>query len=170
MSQLVRVGAVAAIVGGVLRIVSSFIPYQADLAWLEALYAVIDLCLLVGLIAIYLANADAVGAPGLVAFLVALAGVTSIVGPDAPAFGVDFYRIGALVFVLGLAGLSAMLLRVRIMRATASLWIATLLAGLASSVWPQAFIVSGLCLGAGYILAGMTIVPTPAKAASMTST
>ena len=157
MSQLVRVGAVAAMVGGGLRIVSTFIAYQADLAWLEALYAVIDLCLLVGLIAIYLANADAVGAPGLVAFLVALAGVASIVGPDAPAFGVDFYRIGALVFVAGLAGLSVMLLRTKRLRASAWLWSATLLAGLTASVWPPAFMASGLCLGAGYLLAGALI-------------
>lgn len=108
---------------------STFIPYQADLAWLEALYVIIDVCLLVGLIAIYLFSADHVGVLGLAAFLVALAGVASIVGPDAPAFGIDFYRIGALVFVAGLAGLSARLLRAGILRASASLWIATLLGG-----------------------------------------
>ncbi len=158
MSQLVRVGAVAAIIGGVLRIASTFIPYQADLAWLEAFYGVIDVCLLMGLIAIYLSSADHVGTLGLVAFLVALAGVASIVGPDAPAFGIDFYRVGALVFVAGLAGLSAMLQRAGILRASAWLWITTLLAGLASSAWPQAFLASGLCLGAGYALAGMSML------------
>jgi hypothetical protein len=158
---------VAAILGGVLRIASTLIPYQADLAWLEALYAVIDVCLLVGLIAIYLSSADRVGTLGLVAFLVALIGVASIVGPDVPAFGVDFYRVGALVFVAGLAVLSAMLLRAEILRASAWLWIVTLLAGLASSVWPQAFLASGLCLGAGYALAGMSILLPDARVTAM---
>lgn len=168
MSQLVRVGAVAAIIGGVLRIASTFIPYQADLAWLEALYAVIDLGLLVGLIAIYLVSAESVRRLGLVAFLVALAGIASIVGPDAPAFGIDVYRIGALAFVAGLAGLSAMLLRARLLRASALLWIAALLAGLASAVWPLAFMVSGLCLGAGYVLAGILILRPFGRVAALT--
>ena len=168
MSQLVRVGAVAAIIGGVLRIASTFIPYQADLAWLEALYAVIDLGLLVGLIAIYLVSAESVRRLGLVAFLVALAGIASIVGPDAPAFGIDVYRIGALAFVAGLAGLSAMLLRAGLLRASALLWIAALLAGLASAVWPPAFMVSGLCLGAGYVLAGILILRPFGRVAALT--
>lgn len=157
MSQLVRVGAVAAIIGGGLRIVSTFIPYQADLAWLEALYGVIDLCLLVGLIGIYLFCAEALGTLGLVAFLVSLAGVTSIVGPDTVAFGVDFYRAGALVFVLGLAGLGIVLWARGVLRPSAALWGVTLIAALASAVWPPAFMVSGLALGAGYGLAGIAI-------------
>ena len=69
---------------------------------------------------------------------VALAGIASIVGPDAVAFGVDFYRIGALVFVSGLALLSALMLRAGVMRPVAVLWLATFAASL-----------SGERLGAG---------------------
>ncbi len=112
---LVRVGALAAILGGALRIVSSFIPYEANSAPLEALYAVIDVCFVFGLIAIYITSAEAVGMAGLAAFLVAMTGLASIVGPDPQAFGIDFYRAGALVFVLGLAGLSVQLFRARLM-------------------------------------------------------
>lgn len=155
---LVRFGAAAAVVGGVLRIVSTFIPYEANSAPLETLYSLIDLCLLFGLIAVYVAHAEAVGLLGLATFLVALAGVASIVGPDSTAFGIDFYRIGALVFVTGLAGLSVQLLRARAAMLSACLWIATLVVSLASAAVPQAFMAAGLCIGAGYVAAGLGLL------------
>lgn len=155
---LARIGALAAIVGGALRIVSSFIPYEANSAPLEALYGVIDVCFVFGLIAVYIASAEAVGMIGLAAFLVALTGVASIVGPDTQAFGIDFYRVGALVFVIGLAGLSVQLLRARAMAISALLWIGTLAASLASAVAPQAFMAAGLLLGAGFVLAGVEML------------
>ena len=159
---LVRAGAAAAVVGGALRIVSTFIPYEANSPELEALYGVIDLGLMFGLVAIYLASAEAVGMIGLALFLAALAGVASIVGPDAPAFGIDFYRIGALVFVAGLAGLSVQLLRAGLMRMSAALWLATLAASLATFVVPQSFVAAGLAIGAGYVLAGIELLRSPA--------
>ena len=155
---LVRFGAVAAVIGGGLRIVSSFVPYEAGSATLETLYGVIDLCLLFGLLAVYVASAEVVGMFGLAMFLVALAGVASIVGPDAQAFGIDFYRVGALVFVIGLAGLSVQLVRARRMMASAALWIATLVTSLASMALPQAFLAAGICIGAGYVAAGLSLL------------
>lgn len=152
-AALVRFGAAAGFVGGVLRIASTFIPYEANSAPLETLYGAIDLCLLFGLVAVYIAHAEAVGLLGLAAFLIALAGVASIVGPDSNAFGVDFYRIGALVFVTGLAGLSVQLLRAQAARLSAWFWIATFVASLASGAIPQAFMAAGLCIGAGYLVA-----------------
>lgn len=158
ITGLVRFGAWAAITAGVLRIASSFIPYQANSAPLEAFYAVIDVGLTFGLVAIYIATAEATGLAGLAAFIVALTGLASIVGPDAAMFGIDFYRVGALVFVTGLAGLSVQLLRAGVMRTSARLWVLTLAGGLASSLAPQAFMISGLALGAGFALAGFTLM------------
>lgn len=155
---LVRFGAVAAVVGGALRIASTFIPYEAESAPLETLCGVIDLCLLFGLVAVYVAHAEATGLWGLAAFLVALAGVASIVGPDSTAFGVDFFRVGAMVFVIGLAGLSAQLLRARVASLSAWFWIATFIASLASVAVPQAFMAAGLCVGAGYVAAGFGLL------------
>lgn len=155
---LVQAGALAAMAGGSLRIASTFIAYQPESAWLEGLYGVIDLCLLVGLIAIYVATAGRTGVVGLAGFLIALAGLASIVGPDASMFGVDFYRLGATVFVAGLAVMSVALLRAGVIRASAWLWLATFAAGLAASLVPLAFMVAGLCLGAGYVLAGVALL------------
>jgi hypothetical protein len=157
VSGIIRVGAAAAILGGALRIISTFIPWQADAAWLEALYGVIDLCLLVGLIGIHLATAEVTGTLGLIAFLIALAGIASIVGPDTVAFGIDFYRIGALVFVIGLAGLGALMWARGVLRITAAYWLLTLVSSLASVALPQAFLAAGLLLGAGYIMAGVEV-------------
>jgi len=157
-SALVRVGAAAALAAGALRVVAIFIPYEANSPGLEALYGVIDLGLILGLIAVYVASAEVVGIPGLGFFLAALAGVASIVGPDAPAFGIDFYRIGALIFVAGLAGLSVQLLRAGVMRASAALWLATFAASLATIMAPQAFVVAGAAIGAGYVLAGVKLL------------
>lgn len=155
---LMRFGAWAAMAAGVLRIASTFIPYEANSAPLETLYAIIDLGLVFGLIAIYLATAGAVGRIGLLAFVVALSGVTSIVGPDTVTFGVDLYRIGALVFVLGLGVLALQFFRARILRAAAALWLLTLASSLASAFISQAFLAAGLTLGAGYVLAGMFLL------------
>jgi len=157
-AALVRAGAVAAIAAGALRIASTFIPYEPNSAGLETLYGVIDLGLMFGLVAVYIANAEALGMAGLAFFLLALAGVASIVGPDAPAFGIDFYRIGALVFVAGLAGLSVQLLRAGLMRVSAVLWLGTFAASLLTAVAPQAFIAAGLAIGAGYVLAGVELL------------
>lgn len=162
---LARFGAAAAVVGGALRIVSSFVSFEANSASLEALYGVIDLSLLFGLLAIYIVSAEAVGVAGLGFFLTALAGLASIVGPDAQAFGIDFYRVGALVFVIGLAGLSVQLLRARRMTPSALLWIGTLAASLLSAALPQAFLAAGLLIGAGFVLAGVDMLRTRAAPA-----
>lgn len=158
LAGLMGLGALASTVSGALRIISTFIPYQPALPALEALYGVIDLGLMLGLIALYVAHAERLGARGLVAFAIALAGVASIVGPDAAMFGVDFYRTGALTFVSGLALLSLVMLRVGVMQLVAALWLATFLSSLTASVWPPAFMAAGVLLGLGYLTAGIGLL------------
>lgn len=160
LAGLIRPGALAAIAAGALRIVSTFIPYQAESVGLEALYGVIDLGLMFGLVAVYAAVAGRVGTIGLFGFAVALAGVASIVGPDGEMFGVAFYRVGALVFVAGLALLAAAMLRSGALRMPALVWLGTFGASLAAIAWPPAFMAAGLLLGAGYVLAGVGLMRT----------
>lgn len=157
-AALVRLGAGAAVMGGALRIVSSFVPFEANSAALEALYGAIDLSLLFGLLAVYIVSAEAVGIAGLAFFLVAMAGLASIVGPDPQVFGIDFYRVGALVFVIGLAGLSVQLLRARRMTLSALLWMGTLVTSFLSAMLPQAFLAAGVLIGAGFVLAGVDML------------
>ena len=160
VAMLIQFGAIAAVLGGVLRVVSSFVPYQPEQVWLEALYGVIDICLLFGLVAIYVASAERLGAVGFVLFAAALAGLASIVGPDAQMFGVDFYRAGALVFIVSLGGFSAQLLRKKTLIASAVTWLAALACSVASPFLqtPLVLMGAGILLGAGYILAGYAVL------------
>ncbi len=158
--ELVRVGAFAAVAGGALRVASSFIPYAANEAWLETLYGVIDLCLLFGTIAVYLAYAEELGLIGLGAFMVALAGLASIVGPDTVAFGVDFYVVGSVVFLLGLTALSAQMMRRGLLLAPAVMWIAALVFSVAGAAMgqPLGVLAAGLLVGLGFLVAGVVVL------------
>jgi hypothetical protein len=152
---LVKFGAVAAMLGGTLRIASSFIPYTAEQPWLEALYGLVDICLLFGSIGVYLAFADRLGAMGLALFAAAVAGLASIVGPDPQQFGVDFYLAGAMAFIVALGGFSVLLLWRKQLILSAVLWLGALAFSLASPFLPLALVGAGMLLGAGYVLAGV---------------
>lgn len=160
MTAVIRLGGWAAIGGGAIKLVAAFIPYVPQSAFLESLYAAIDAALLFGLIAVYLAAAARIGWIGLVSFAVALTALASILGPDPVMFDVNFYEAGGVVFSLGLAVLSVQLLRSRMFTVTSVLWIATVLIGtlltLANS--PLAFIVSGITLSIGFVIAGYQIL------------
>lgn len=152
-----RLGAVTAIAGGALRIVSCFVPWRASDAGLEAFYGVIDICLLFGLLGIYVHAAAATRGLGLAAFAVALIGMASLVGPDATAFGVDFYQLGCIVLLVGLAAFSVQLLRAGVLRIPAICWIAALalsLGGAAASM-PLAISAAGAVLAVGFLLGGV---------------
>jgi hypothetical protein len=163
MDRYLGFGAVACALSGALRIVAAFIPYDPAAAWLEALYAACDLGMMFGLFAVYIAAAERVGIAGLVTFVIALAALASIVGPDASAFGVDFYRAGATVFALALAAFAATLLGARLFAASGVLWIMCAAFGVVASATGDAlaFVGAGLALGAGFIAAGMTLFRSP---------
>ena len=91
---LYRLSGVAAIVGGLLRIASSF-PLIEDETALQWLYTGIDILLLMGIIGIYLQRAERLGFLGLTSFGVAVAALSFIGGPDADPFGFSTYEQGA---------------------------------------------------------------------------
>ncbi len=161
MSGFLTITARCAIIGGVLRIVASFIPYIPESPWLEGYYAVIDICLMFGLIGIFaqtvfVQTGDKIGVWGTFGWTVAMIGQASIIGPDARMFGIDFYLAGSLILLTGLAIWSLALLRGGVMRAAAGWWltcgglaVATILSGMAGLV-PAA----GVALGLGFVVAG----------------
>ena len=77
-------------IGGALRIVSAFVPYQTPppLA-LELFYLVIDVNLLCGLVGIYAWVHRSAGATGFAGFLLAFLGTALIVGPDGKLGALD---------------------------------------------------------------------------------
>jgi hypothetical protein len=149
-----RLGAGAAVVGGALRVAAAFIPYASQSWPLEALYAVIDVSLLLGLTAIYLREADGLGLAGLAGFGTAFVGLASIVGPDAQTFSVDWYQFGAALSALGMAGLGLAMSLARRMIPAAVCWIA---APIVAIVGPPdlAFQAAGALFGGGFVAAGL---------------
>lgn len=169
MKRLTTIGAVAALAGGVMRVIAAFIPHTAGSPWLEAYYALIDTCLLIGLIGIYHHIGDRLGWPGLIGFLVAAVAQGSIIGPDAVRFGIDFYLACSVVLLAGLAILSVAILVTRTMLAVAALWLASLgLAAASLVIGEMAVLAAGALLGAGFACAGADILNRPGTIRSPT--
>jgi hypothetical protein len=159
--NLRRLGGGAAIAGGVVRIAMAFVVWRPNVAWLEAVAFAIDVLLLFGLMAIYLAQHQSLGGVGLVAFVVAETGIASIVGPDTVAFGIDTYQAGVAVISLGLSLLAIQMLRRRSgSRAAAVLWLSSTVVGLAGGAagHPGAgFVAGGVLFGLAFATAGASI-------------
>ena len=157
---LYRLGGGAALIGGLLRVISSFIPYHEEVAWLEGLYSFVDICLLFGLAAIYLKYAERLGGIGVIAFVLSTTGIASIVGPDAIMFGINFYEIGAFTMITGLLFLSIQMLRNRVLLWASSLWILSFVFSVATILFSHSllFIGAGISFGVAYMLSGIELM------------
>lgn len=166
MERMVRWGAYCGMAGGALRIVTTFIPFHAGSGGLEAVYAATDLGMLFALIAVGLAAGDALGRIGFACWAVALAGLASIVGPDPVAFGIDFYRLGAGIFVLALGAMAVALLVRQTMLPAAGLWVASAVLALVGGATGTmlAFATAGLVLGLGFLAAGWAMLSSARRA------
>lgn len=159
---LLRFSGVAAIFGGALRILAGF-PVLADPIALEWLYAAIDALLLLGLMGIYLDRAARLGFLGLASFVVAVAALSFIGGPDADPFGFSTYAEGAAALAIAMVGLSLAWLRVGERPLWApGCWFASVIAagvlGLVPPLAPHGLIVAGILFGAGFVAAGLTLI------------
>lgn len=157
---LLMIGAWAAMSGGVLRITTTFIPFTPETAWLEALYALIDVLMLVATIAIYIRYMAVIGLVGLLAAAAAMLGFASIIGPDPVMFGIDFYRLGAGIIVISMALLGVQLLRAKQQHLAAAFWLLALGFAIGFSVLaiPELLVVSGVAFGLGFIAAGARLL------------
>lgn len=110
MRILLRLAGIAALGGGLLRCISAFSPALGGQA-LEALWTLIDVLLTLGLIGIYLARAERLGLLGLTAFVIAIAALSFIGGPDANPFGFSTYQQGGTVLAIAMAAFAIAWLR-----------------------------------------------------------
>jgi len=161
--HLQRVLGVAAALGGTLRIAAIIVPAVPQSAALEAFYVAIDLLLLFGLMGVYWAYRGQVGGFGFATFVIAEAGIASIVGPEGvTSFGIDFYWVGVVVITLGLTLFAIQLLACRAGPPWAPLsWIASTVVGVAAAMSgnPEpGFIAGGALFGMGFVLAGVALV------------
>ncbi|MDX2274830.1 MAG: hypothetical protein NW206_05200 [Hyphomonadaceae bacterium] len=162
---LLRLSGLAAVLGGLLRVISAANP-PLGAQQTEALYDVIDVLLLMGLIGIYLVRAEFLGFGGLTAFAVALAALSFIGGPDADVFGFSTYQEGATVLALALAALSIVWLgRKQKPVAPPLFWLGSVvIAGVLQAVGlgDYGFIAAGVLFGLGCVAAGLDLMrPAP---------
>jgi hypothetical protein len=160
-ASLLRLGAIAAMLAGVLRMGSSFVGYAEPSPMREILYLAIDLFILFGLLAIYFYQHVELGKIGAVAFAVALSGAAIIVGPDGAIGRIAMYPFGSALLLLGLAGIAIAGWRpARIPRYALISWLSSLVFGVGTTV-PGApsglFVLAGLAFGLGFFGAGLKI-------------
>src|SRR5262245_34760419 len=151
----------AAVLGGLLRVVSAFIPWRPDSAPLELFYLVIDLALLFGLMGIYLAHRSRLGVLGFAGFVIAESGIASIVGPDTTSFGINGYAVGVVLIMSGLALLSiAMLVRREGSPWGPACWLGAIVVGGIGAAAGRAdlgFAGGGIAFGLGFVVAGAAL-------------
>jgi hypothetical protein len=165
-SQLIRLGGLAAIVAGLLRGGSSFLPNGEPTDSQELLYLVIDLSILFGLLGIYAYQNEVAGRSGFGGFVLAMVGTAMITGPDGIIGGVKEYVAGALLISIGLVFLAIGAWRAaKLPRYVPLLWVTSTVIGVggfALSGPPVLLTIAGLAFGAGFIGAGVTIWFDPA--------
>ena len=166
LTSLVRYGSLAAMLAGALRIISSFVPYNAASVPLEWFYLVIDVCLLLGLLSLYLYQHEQVGRVGFAGFLPALIGTASIIGPDGKIGNVDMSVAGSLLISLGLTVFAIGVWRAgRLPRAVPVLWwLSTLIGvgGFAVNAPRSTFVLAGVAFGLAFVIAGFKLWSDPA--------
>ncbi len=160
--QLVRLAGLAAIAGGGARMFSAFALLSG--IGREWLYTAIDVLLLLGFIGIYLARADKLGMLGLASFVIGVAALSFIGGPDADPFGFSTYEEGAATLLIALLGLSLAWVRT----GQRPLWApgcwfgsaiaAGVLGALPAPAPEYAFMAAGLLFGAGFVAAGVDLL------------
>jgi drug/metabolite transporter (DMT)-like permease len=160
-TTLIRLGGLAAIGAGVLRIISSFIPYSEGNTALEILYLIIDSLILLALLGVYGYLHSRIGKVGFIGFLLALLGTAIIVGPDGKIGTVDMYTVGSLMLSIGLALLALVSWKRQQLPRSASLcWLVSTIVGIGgySVGLTSSFVMAGVMFGLGFVTAGVKLL------------
>ncbi len=169
-STLLRLSAVAAIVGGALRVADAFLTTAVAVHIQQLCYFVTDLMLLFGLCGIYLSRSNRLGLTGLLGFAVSVTGILMVRSSALSLFGLSAYLVGATVTLLGIVVIgAAMLIHAAFPQLAPILWIASLIIGvigLLPSAMSWGVTLAGVTFGIGFIAAGICLFSD--KTASVT--
>lgn len=154
MTALVRIGGIAAIAGGLLRIADSFVPadWPADVQY--RLFFATDVLLLAGAAWLWWTRRATLGIAGIAGLAIFAAGILVIRFGD--------YALGAPMALVGLALFSGeVLLGGRGPRVAAIAWLASLGLGIAGMLVLREALTAaaGVAFGLGFVAAGLTIPP-----------
>jgi hypothetical protein len=156
--SLVRLAAIAAIAGGLLRIANCFTGAWLGERALGLIYFGEDLLLMAGLLGLWLPSRRELGIAGVVGFALGVVGLLTI--RSLSLFGAWGYQIGAAELLVGLALIGLSRLRAG-ERLVPSLFMAALALGLASLAPPLAKVgalAAAIAFGLGFALAGVRLL------------
>jgi hypothetical protein len=159
ITNLIRLGGLAAIVAGILRGVSSFLASINPDVTISILYLLTDIFLLFGIIGIYSFQHQESRMWGLFGFLLAFVGIAII--RTGSISGVNLYPIGASIFTAGMSlfAVGSWLAR-SLPRWISSLWLLATIVGFMGYFIPGLnllFVASGVIFGIGFAGAGIKI-------------
>jgi hypothetical protein len=163
---LFRLAGVASVLAGAGRILASF-PWSTNAVAREALYDSIDALVLFAVMGIYLPRKDRLGALGLASFIVAIAALSFIGGPDADPFGFSTYLQGAYALAIAMVGMSLAWLRANERPLLAPLcWFGAAIAGgvlarLPAPLPDYGAFAGGVLFGLGFVSAGFALLRKP---------
>jgi len=155
---LLRLSAIAAILGGALRIGDAFFA-NSGTQLQQFAYLATDVMLIFGLCGIYFSRSNRLGFAGLFGFFLAITGILMVRSSALSVFGVSAYLVGAAVTLLGVDLISIiMLIRGAFPKFVPALWITSLIFGVigmfgAAIHW--AVPLAGIAFGLGFIAAGV---------------
>jgi hypothetical protein len=159
-ASLVRFGGIAAVLAGILRGITSFIPVAFPDAALQVLYILTDLFILLGVFALYGVQHQETGKFGFLGFFIAVVGILVIRSSKAIS-GVDLYPAGSLIFSLGLILLGIRLWQVKALPSwVVGLWVLSVFAGFLVYFVPSLellVVVAGLLFAIGFAAAGIQL-------------
>ena len=157
-----RLLGVAAIIGGLLKIFLSFVRTAQDQELLETLNTAADAGLLLGLLGIYMMFRDRLSFVGNGGFILALLGLSFVVGPEAAIYGKSASAIGTPVIMTGMALFAVAQLLISGHPKLApgivlSSCVVTLLSQ-TTSIFSLGHIAAGVLFGLGFILYGAYLI------------
>lgn len=162
-STLIRLGGLSAILAGLLRAGSSFIPYftTEQGVFIEVVYLLIDLLILLGLLGLYGYQHEQAGYWGFIGFLLALIGTAIIVGPDGRIGRVDMYQLGAMMIAVGVLFLAIGTWQAdQLSRWVPILWVVSTMVGVGGFLLgglALPFVIAGMAFGLAFMVAGVNI-------------
>jgi len=165
---LLRLAALAAVIGGGLRISAGLVPAMMDAPSRELLYFTVDALLIAGLMGLYLDRSRELGWSGILGFAIAVLGLLIVRSAQMRVFGIGGYAVGAPVALIGTTLLGVSLALRGTQRWAAGLWLASLAIGHAASFgagesWIP--LAAGILFGAGFVAAGFALL-SPGRAAA----
>ncbi|HEX9134658.1 MAG TPA: hypothetical protein VF844_20405 [Ktedonobacteraceae bacterium] len=157
---LIRWCGLAAVLAGVLRVITSFMPTIGSVA-LQIVYFTIDALLLVGIVGLYGFQKQETGRWGFFGFMLALIGAGLLIGHDVDNAIVLLYPVAAFLFAVGTSVLAIRSWAAKTLPRWASAFLITsTLVGILGYVikgFDVLFVISGVIFGIGFIGAGLTV-------------